>query len=155
MSGTHGGVGGAVAPLMLPTMVACSVQWKVLGLALRNTIPREVAPGATSPKSPEPSSNTRWCTVASLLLNINVSLAFAGAGFGENAWLPADVTIETVTVALDGTVVAGGTGAAAGAGAPAAGVGAVGDDDPPPQLHAANAPTNATAAASGNEFRIQ
>ena len=150
MSGSHGGVGGADEPLMLPTMVAWRVQWNVAGLALRSTMPREVAPGATAPKSAEPSSNTRWCSVVSPLRNITVSPALAAAGLGENAWLPADATIETVTVAVDGVVVGGGGDGAA----TAAGVGAVGDDEPPPQLHAANAPAKATAAAGANECRI-
>jgi hypothetical protein len=62
----------------------------------------------------------------------------------------------TVTVdAAAGVVGVVGAGAAGATGAAATGVGVVGVDDPPPQFHAAKAPNNATAAAGGNECRIQ
>lgn len=140
---------------MLPTMVACSVQWNVMALAFRSTTPREVEPGATSPKSPEPSSNTRWCIVPSLLRKVTVSPALARAGLGENEVFPDEPTIETDTVVV-GELGVGGDNVG-GVGAAAVAEGAVGDGvaPPPPQLHNANAPRTATAAPGDIECRMQ
>ncbi len=147
----HGGVVGALVPLTLPTMVLCSVQWKVAGLVLLNSSPRMlVEPGLMSPKSIESSSITkRWIT-ESLFLNITVSPVLALTGLGWNAPLPLDVTMATVMV----RAVAVGVGA----GAVAVGVGEVGvlaDPPPPPQPHNTAAPTAAMAVRESSDCRMR
>src|SRR5512134_3135493 len=97
MSGVQFG-SGAVAPLMLPTIEPCIVQWNDVAAELLRVKPRELEPGAMSPRSAEPSSMTRRCTTLSLFRNTTVSPELALTGFGTNAVLPTDETIDTVTV---------------------------------------------------------
>ena len=103
---------------MLPTIDACSVQWKLSALPPRTVKARLVAPGAMSPRLAEPSSITMRCSVLSLLRNITVSPVAARTGLGWKAVLPEEPTTDTVTV-----VVAGGGGEV---------LGPVGVEPPPP-----------------------
>jgi hypothetical protein len=123
---------------MLPTIDEWMVQWK---FAIDPFIVSELlAPGARSPKSADPSSSTTWCIVVSLFLKTSVFPAVTITGLGENALLPAEPTMLTVTVVATGGVAVGAVGVAAGA------------LEPPPQLHIATAAANATLL--GNENRM-
>ena len=57
-------------------------QWNRAAFAFLSVKPRLVAPGATSPRSAEPSSSMMWCVAASLFLKMTVSPVAAITGLG-------------------------------------------------------------------------